>query len=265
MSIIRSPRQAQNFTIVSNSVCLDSRLSMRALGLLIRLLSRPDNWKTTSETIAREFDCGREQVRSVLRELAESGYMILKKEQNEQGHWSSSWFVFDTPNSPTPEAKEPERIDPKPGKPEPGKPYAGELGAITRTDLTSTDNNTSLSSSTPDCPHEEIIDLFCQHLPEAPHPRKSLWRNGKNAPALKARWRWVMTACHESGARKGQRIAATREDGIAWFGKFFAYVSTSSWLTGKAGSWMADLGWLSNSSNFEKVIQGNFENKGAQQ
>lgn len=113
---------------------------MRALGLLIRLLSRPDNWKTTSETIAREFDCGREQVRSVLRELADAGYMELKKEQNEQGHWSSSWFVFDTPNSQTSEAKEPERIDPNPGKPEPGKPYAGQLGAITRTDLTSTDN-----------------------------------------------------------------------------------------------------------------------------
>jgi len=109
---------------------------MRALGLLIRLLSRPDNWKTTSETLAREFDCGREQVRSVLRELADAGYMALKKEQNAHGQWSSSWFVFDIPETQI----HPEPEEPKPAKPEPGKPYAGELGAITRTDLTSTDN-----------------------------------------------------------------------------------------------------------------------------
>lgn len=117
----------------------------------------------------------------------------------------------------------------------------------------------------PDCPHEELIDLYAEHLPELPQPRKSLWRKGKNASALKSRWCWVMTACHESGERRGQRIATTREEGLAWFGKYFAYVAKSDWLTGKDGKWSSDLGWLSNSSNFEKVLQGNYENQGKQQ
>ena len=119
----------------------------------------------------------------------------------------------------------------------------------------------SLSDQLPDCPHEEIIDLFGQVLPSLAQPRKSLWRQGKNAPALKARWRWVMTAKHESGKRAGERIATSKEDAIAWFDRFFNYVGRSDFLTGKSSNWSCDLGWLVTQANFEKVLQGNYENK----
>ena len=138
MTIIRSPREHRDFTIISNSVCLDPRLSMRALGLLVRLLCRPDNWQTNSETLAREFECGREQIRGVLRELSQSGYMELRKTQSDNGRWSSVWHVFDRPIQGE---KQPKQATPEAGKPGPGKPYFGELGAITRTDSTRTDNN----------------------------------------------------------------------------------------------------------------------------
>ena len=134
MTIIRSPRVQRDFTIISNSVCLDDRLSMRALGLLVRLLCRPDNWATNSEALAREFDCGREQMRGVLRELSAAGYMQLVKSRDDRGQWSTHWAVYDTPQT----------VAPEDGKPEPGNPYSGGLGAITSTDLTSTDNNTPI-------------------------------------------------------------------------------------------------------------------------
>jgi hypothetical protein len=130
MTIIRSPRVARDFTIISNKVCLDERLSMRSLGLLVRLLSRPDNWTTNSEKLAREFGVGREQMRATINELAAAGYMSLNRQQDVSGRWSSHWIVFDEPND----------AEPKSGEPEPGNPYFGGLGAITRTDLTRTDN-----------------------------------------------------------------------------------------------------------------------------
>ena len=136
MTIIRSPRVQRDFTIISNSVCLDSRLSMRALGLLVRLLCRPDNWRTNSETLAREFDVGREQMRGVLRELSEAGYMRLIKARDDKGQWATHWAVFDCPQ------ESPEQTQPEDDKPAPGNPYSGELGAITRTDLQRTENNT---------------------------------------------------------------------------------------------------------------------------
>ena len=111
------------------------------------------------------------------------------------------------------------------------------------------------------CPHDELIDLFAANLPQLAQPRKSLWKSGKNAPALKARWDWVMTSNHETGRRAGERMAITKEDGLDWFDKFFKYVAKSSFLTGKSGEWACDLIWLVNASKFEKVLQGSYENK----
>lgn len=121
--------------------------------------------------------------------------------------------------------------------------------------------NTSLS--VPDCPHEKIIDSYSEKLAELAQPIRSLWRDGKNAPALKSRWQWVMTAVHETGKRKGERLATTEEDGIEWFSRFFAYVSGSDHLMGRNGEWSCNLIWLVNKSNFEKVIQGSYENQKA--
>lgn len=117
------------------------------------------------------------------------------------------------------------------------------------------------SAELPDCPHELLIDLFEKHLPTLAQPKKSLWRAGKNAPALKARWRWVMTAMHEKGERKGQRLALTKDDAVAWFERYFAYVARSEFLTGTSDDWSCNLGWLVNAANFEKVLAGNYQNK----
>jgi hypothetical protein len=117
--------------------------------------------------------------------------------------------------------------------------------------------------SVPDCPHESILDAFAEKLPELAQPIRSLWREGKNAPALKARWNWVMTASHESGKRKGERLATTEAEGVAWFSRFFGYVAESDHLMGRNGEWSCNLIWLVNKSNFEKVIQGSYDNQKA--
>lgn len=122
MSIIRSARKERDFAILSNALLQDSRLSMRGLGLLVRLLSRPDNWETNSEVLAREFNCGREQMRSVLNELSDAGYMRLSKTQDERGHWSSRWYVFDEPETEQPETR----------SPGPGNRVLGDPDAITK-------------------------------------------------------------------------------------------------------------------------------------
>ena len=114
-----------------------------------------------------------------------------------------------------------------------------------------------------DCPHAAILDLFAAKLPELPQPRRSLWSASKNAEALRSRWRWVMTSRHESGPRKGQRLAECEADAIAWFGRFFEYVGRCPLLIGDKGEWRAELGWLVRRDNFAKVIQGNYEAKEA--
>lgn len=109
----------------------------------------------------------------------------------------------------------------------------------------------------PDCPHLELIDLFGKHLPELPQPKPELW-TGKSAEAMRARWRWVLTAKRRNGAR----YASSEAEALDWFSRFFAYVAASDFLSGRNGKWTnCDLSWLMKADNFAKVVQGNYENK----
>ncbi len=110
----------------------------------------------------------------------------------------------------------------------------------------------------PPCPHQSILNLYAKHLPENPQPRKELWDGSENAKALCSRWRWVLTAKKSTGAR----YAETAEAALAWFGRYFEYVSKCNFLTGKTEKpFYADLGFLMRKQKFSNVLQGNYENK----
>ena len=113
----------------------------------------------------------------------------------------------------------------------------------------------------PPCPHDRILDLFAVKLPELPQPRRSLWADSASARALAHRWRWVLTATHETGPRKGQRLATDADEAVAWFGRMFDYVRTCPLLMGERGTWQADLHWLVKPANFAKVLDGNYESR----
>jgi hypothetical protein len=110
-------------------------------------------------------------------------------------------------------------------------------------------------SPIPNCPHQRLIDLYAQYLPEMPYP--AMWE-GKNQQAMKARWRWVLTATK----RGGERHATDEASGIDWFERFFAYVAKSDFLTGRTGKFTTcDLGWMMKADNFSKIVSGNYEDK----
>lgn len=107
------------------------------------------------------------------------------------------------------------------------------------------------------CPLDRLIDAYAAELPTLPQPRRSLFRQGKGAVAMRQRWRWVMTAHHEQGARAGQRLATSTDEGVEWFRRFFRYAGESDFLTGRNQRWTGcDLAWLMQASKFERVLTG---------
>jgi hypothetical protein len=112
MSIKRAPRPDSHFTILSNEVLRDQRLSFRARGLLASILSRPDNWSTNAESLARESKEGRNSILTALKELEVNGYLMRRKFQNELGHWVSESVVFDEPKFRNPTSVEPTSVEP---------------------------------------------------------------------------------------------------------------------------------------------------------
>jgi hypothetical protein len=95
--IIRAARPHQNYTVVHNDLIEDKRLTWKARGLLVYLLSKPDHWRTTSAYLASQSPEGVHAVRSGLSQLEQAGYIRRIKKQNSRGQWSTYTVVFDRP------------------------------------------------------------------------------------------------------------------------------------------------------------------------
>lgn len=148
--IRRGPRRADHFTIISNAALTDSRLSFRARGVLMWLLSKPADWRTRSESIAAQSPReGREAIRTAMRELEEFGYLVREKIQDPAtGRWSTIQTVYEEPVT----GGEPQ-VTPGPSEPVSGERTTGKLGAFTkdRAPRTETNNNRTRARSPWQC------------------------------------------------------------------------------------------------------------------
>lgn len=96
MAIYRN--KTQQYTNVSHSVIRDDNLSLKDLGLLVRLLSLPDNWEFSERGLFAMFEQdGATSIRTGLKNLERLGY--LKREQkSERGKFSQiEWSIYDVP------------------------------------------------------------------------------------------------------------------------------------------------------------------------
>ena len=78
MPLIRNHFTKQSYTKIHNRVIEDSNLSFKALGLYLYLRSKPNDWRFTEDTIAKQHKDGVTSVRSAIKELEHAGY--LKRE-----------------------------------------------------------------------------------------------------------------------------------------------------------------------------------------
>lgn len=96
--IRRSRRPDTGFTIMANETIRDATLSYKARGLLLYLLSLPDDWTVSSEHLARvSTRDGRDAVRTGLAELEAAGYLKRWRHQDDRGRWVNESIVYDRP------------------------------------------------------------------------------------------------------------------------------------------------------------------------
>ena len=100
------------------------------------------------------------------------------------------------------------------------------------------------------CPHQRILEAYREVLPELSQPRT--WR-ANDQTALRTRW----------NEKRKEGKFSTVEEGVAYFKRFFQYVSKSAFLMGKVANrdgraFQADIRWLLKASNFDKVVEGKY-------
>jgi uncharacterized protein YdaU (DUF1376 family) len=140
-------------------------------------------------------------------------------------------------------------------------PNAAPIATINQEPLTTNhkpiykDTNVSLSAEgLPTCPHQDILLLYKKHLPHLTQPR--VWE-GNRQVVLKSRW--IQAAKPSNYSPEGYK---TKEDGLKWWDSFFGYIANDSSLANgfktKDRTWLPDLEWITNATNFAKIIDGKY-------
>lgn len=149
MAIIRK-KQKERFSIVDNKVIEDKRLSFKARGLLIYMLSKPDDWKFyTDELAKRSSKDGVSAIKSALNEIENAGYLTRKQEHRKNGQFASQdWILTDTSTIP-----------PQVEKPLADKPLAGKALADNQP-LPNTDFKPNTDHTNKDDDDQPVEDAF---------------------------------------------------------------------------------------------------------
>lgn len=113
------------------------------------------------------------------------------------------------------------------------------------------DHQPAQKPTAPPCPHQQILDLYHELLPELPCMK--VW-TGTRQQHLAARWR----------ERWKSKSYSTQAEGLAYFHRLFEYIGREcDWLMGRVQGregkpFLATLAWIVSPGNFAKIIEGNY-------
>ena len=95
--IIRVSKRPERYTITDNEIINDSAMTWEARGLLIYLLSKPNNWHMRLEDLVKHSPAGIKVVRRIVKELEILRYIFRFKYQDKGGKWVWESVVFEWP------------------------------------------------------------------------------------------------------------------------------------------------------------------------
>ena len=98
--IIRKAEHKNNYTCISNEILQRKDLSMQAKGLLVYLLSLPENWEIHKSEVWKHFANGRDAVYRAFEELERKGYIQGKTYRDKLGRFQHHYTVYEEPITP---------------------------------------------------------------------------------------------------------------------------------------------------------------------
>lgn len=108
MAILRKNNKEQ-YTTIPQGILRDERLSLKDIGLLVCMLSLPDNWKFSENGLEAIFkNDGQASIRTGLKKLEEAGYLQRLRKRGEDGRMEAViWYLRDTPQCDKPRLENP--------------------------------------------------------------------------------------------------------------------------------------------------------------
>ena len=113
------------FTRVPNTAVNDDRLDLKARGLLLLMLSKPDDWRFTEANLARDAGVGRDQLRTAIGTLIDAGYVhrwrvieghqpVQRTSVSDRSMTEEEWQVLLDPRVESPNVGDPDSREAQP-------------------------------------------------------------------------------------------------------------------------------------------------------
>ena len=98
MPVLRK-NHTRDFTVLPNSLLQDQRLSCRERGLLVWMLSKPQDWNFSHKALLAELQYDKKgAIQACINKLTETGYLRIVQQRTKGKLGKTLWYVFDSPN-----------------------------------------------------------------------------------------------------------------------------------------------------------------------
>lgn len=140
MAIVRV-NKTKDYTVMSNAHLRDENLSLAAKGLLSVALSLPDDWEYSVEGLCKYCKCGKDKMRSLMKELKDDGYLKIDKTNSSNGTFDYEYVFYET--------RQPDTDLTSMASPDTGKPDMVQPDMANPPQLNTIEQNTIEQNNTP--------------------------------------------------------------------------------------------------------------------
>ena len=139
--------RTRDFTVMGNIHLRDKNLSLKAVGLLSKMLSFNDSWQFSTRGLAAICKEGPDAILSTLKELEDNGYIVRHRARDDKGRLVTTEFdIYESPQAGLPHGENPHRENPDVANPDVGNPH-GDYPAQLNTDQVITQERNTLSKN----------------------------------------------------------------------------------------------------------------------
>ena len=138
--------KSRNYTVMSNFHLRDKNLSLKAVGLLSKMLSFNDGWKFSTRGLSAICKEGPDAILSALKELEKYGYLVRHRQRDNKGRMGSMVFeIYEEPQPDFPHTDNPHMEKPDVDYPDVGEPHEENPARINTNQVITQERNNSLS------------------------------------------------------------------------------------------------------------------------
>lgn len=139
--------RTRDFTVMGNIHLRDKNLSLKAVGLLSKMLSFNDSWQFSTRGLAAICKEGPDAILSTLKELEENGYIVRHRSRDDKGRLVTTEFdIYESPQAGLPHRENPDVDNPDVDNPDVDNP-CGDKSAQINTDQVITQERNTLSKN----------------------------------------------------------------------------------------------------------------------